>query len=130
MNYVKPPIHTLCVGNAWGEAALLLSSGEKVRLAPTGMAFNVLPALINMHINDSGDGAKFTTCGFRASLPSATLMLKQPISQFRGQASDIEIQRKEIRNTKRQTVRTTKETGPSTAVVTKNRPRIVALATN
>uniref|UniRef100_A0A7S0MTB3 ATP-dependent Clp protease proteolytic subunit n=1 Tax=Pyramimonas obovata TaxID=1411642 RepID=A0A7S0MTB3_9CHLO len=70
MNYVKPPIHTLCVGNAWGEAALLLSSGEK---------------------------------GYRASLPSATLMLKQPISQFRGQASDIEIQRKEIRNTKRQT---------------------------
>mmetsp|Transcript_44446 Transcript_44446/g.74137 ORF Transcript_44446/g.74137 Transcript_44446/m.74137 type:complete len:277 (-) Transcript_44446:362-1192(-) len=68
MHYVKPAIHTLCVGNAWGEAALLLSSGEK---------------------------------GYRASLPSATLMLKQPISQFRGQASDIEIQRKEIRNTKR-----------------------------
>jgi len=31
MKYVKPPIHTLCVGNAWGEAALLLSSGAKVR---------------------------------------------------------------------------------------------------
>ena len=35
MNYVKPPIHTLCVGNAWGEAALLLSSGEKVQRAKT-----------------------------------------------------------------------------------------------
>ena len=27
--YVKPPIFTLCVGNAWGEAALLLSAGAK-----------------------------------------------------------------------------------------------------
>jgi len=69
MKYVKPPIHTLCVGNAWGEAALLLSSGAK---------------------------------GFRASLPSATIMLKQPIQSFRGQASDIEIQRQEIRQTKLQ----------------------------
>jgi len=69
MQYVKPPIHTLCVGNAWGEAALLLSSGSK---------------------------------GNRAALPSATIMLKQPIQSFRGQASDIEIQRQEIRNTKKQ----------------------------
>ena len=29
IQYVKPPVHTLCVGNAWGEAALLLSSGKK-----------------------------------------------------------------------------------------------------
>ena len=35
MKYVKPPIHTLCVGNAWGEAALLLSSGAKVRVQCT-----------------------------------------------------------------------------------------------
>mmetsp|Transcript_37326 Transcript_37326/g.71551 ORF Transcript_37326/g.71551 Transcript_37326/m.71551 type:complete len:258 (+) Transcript_37326:75-848(+) len=69
MRYVKPAIHTLCVGNAWGEAALLLSSGEK---------------------------------GFRATLPSSTIMLKQPIQSFRGQASDIEIQRQEIRQTKLQ----------------------------
>ena len=27
--YVKPPIFTLCVGNAWGEAALLLAAGSK-----------------------------------------------------------------------------------------------------
>ena len=27
--YVKPPIFTLCVGNAWGEAALLLTAGAK-----------------------------------------------------------------------------------------------------
>jgi len=28
-SYVKPPIFTLCVGNAWGEAALLLGAGAK-----------------------------------------------------------------------------------------------------
>lgn len=27
--YVKPPIFTLCVGNAWGEAALLLAAGAR-----------------------------------------------------------------------------------------------------
>jgi ATP-dependent Clp protease protease subunit len=26
---MKPPIFTLCVGNAWGEAALLLAAGAK-----------------------------------------------------------------------------------------------------
>lgn len=67
MRYVKPPIFTLCVGNAWGEAALLLSAGAK---------------------------------GNRACLPSATIMLKQPIAQFRGQATDIDIARKEVRNVK------------------------------
>lgn len=67
MKYVKPPIFTLCVGNAWGEAALLLAAGAR---------------------------------GNRAALPSATIMLKQPIAQFRGQASDIDIQRKEVRNVK------------------------------
>lgn len=27
--YIKTPIFTLCVGNAWGEAALLLAAGAK-----------------------------------------------------------------------------------------------------
>jgi ATP-dependent Clp protease protease subunit len=31
-------------------------------------------------------------------------MIKQPINAFRGQASELEIQRKEIRNTKQQTL--------------------------
>ena len=30
MRYVKPPIYTVCVGNAFGEAAMLLAAGEKV----------------------------------------------------------------------------------------------------
>lgn len=30
MRFVKPPISTLCVGNAFGEAAMLLAAGQKV----------------------------------------------------------------------------------------------------
>lgn len=30
MRYVKPAIFTVCVGNAFGEAAMLLAAGEKV----------------------------------------------------------------------------------------------------
>mmetsp|Transcript_63794 Transcript_63794/g.154243 ORF Transcript_63794/g.154243 Transcript_63794/m.154243 type:complete len:253 (+) Transcript_63794:96-854(+) len=71
MKYVNPPVHTVAVGTAWGEAAMLLSSGEK---------------------------------GHRAALPSASIMIKQPINAFRGQASELEIQRKEIRTTKQQTL--------------------------
>jgi len=71
LSYIKPPVHTICVGNAFGEAAMLLAAGAK---------------------------------GHRAALPSATIMMKQPISMFRGQATDLEIQRQEIRNTKRQMV--------------------------
>ncbi|CAI7782548.1 unnamed protein product [Closterium sp. NIES-54] len=72
MRYVKPPIFTLCVGNAWGEAALLLSAGSK---------------------------------GNRSALPSSSIMLKQPISRFRGQATDIDIMRKEVRNVKGELVK-------------------------
>jgi ATP-dependent Clp protease protease subunit len=42
--------------------------------------------------------------GHRAALPSATIMLKQNISAFRGQASELEILRQEVRNTKKQLV--------------------------
>jgi hypothetical protein len=33
MKYIKPPVHTLCVGTAFGEAAMLLAAGEPVRCA-------------------------------------------------------------------------------------------------
>ncbi|KAI3918615.1 hypothetical protein MKX01_041935 [Papaver californicum] len=72
MRYVKPPIFTLCVGNAWGEAALLLAAGAK---------------------------------GNRSALPSSTIMMKQPIARFQGQASDIELARKEVKNVKTELVK-------------------------
>ncbi|KAK2987661.1 hypothetical protein RJ640_012940 [Escallonia rubra] len=67
MKYVKPPIFTLCVGNAWGEAALLLAAGAK---------------------------------GNRSALPSSTIMIKQPIGRFQGQATDVDLMRKEVKNVK------------------------------
>ncbi|XP_010246082.1 PREDICTED: ATP-dependent Clp protease proteolytic subunit-related protein 4, chloroplastic-like [Nelumbo nucifera] len=71
MRYVKPPIFTLCVGNAWGEAALLLAAGAK---------------------------------GNRSALPSSTIMIKQPIARFQGQATDIDLARKEVKNVKKELV--------------------------
>ncbi|PIM98957.1 ATP-dependent Clp protease, proteolytic subunit [Handroanthus impetiginosus] len=67
MRYVKAPIFTLCVGNAWSEASLLLAAGAK---------------------------------GNRAALPSASIMMKQPIDMFQGQATDVENKRRESRNLK------------------------------
>ncbi|GMH28829.1 hypothetical protein Nepgr_030672 [Nepenthes gracilis] len=72
MRYVKPPIFTLCVGNAWGEAALLLAAGAK---------------------------------GNRAALPSSTIMMKQPIARFQGQATDVDLARKEVKNVKAELVK-------------------------
>jgi len=71
LRYVKPPVHTVCVGTAFGEAAMLLAAGA---------------------------------VGHRAALPSASLMIKQNVSAFRGQATDLEIARLETRNTKKQLV--------------------------
>ena len=31
MKYIKPEVHTLCIGNAFGESAMLLSAGTAVR---------------------------------------------------------------------------------------------------
>ncbi|KAI4369984.1 hypothetical protein MLD38_018372 [Melastoma candidum] len=72
MRYVKPPIFTLCVGNAWGEASLLLAAGAK---------------------------------GNRSALPSSTIMIKQPIARFQGQASDVDLARKEVKNVKAELVK-------------------------
>lgn len=63
MKYIRPPVHTICVGQAYGAAAMLLSQGSK---------------------------------GNRVSLPNASIMLHQPRSQARGQASDIAIRAREV----------------------------------
>lgn len=67
MRYIKPPVYTICVGNAFGEAAMLLAAGRE---------------------------------GNRAALPSASIMLRQPMQRFtQMQASDIDIYRNELRKT-------------------------------
>ncbi|MGC9503511.1 ATP-dependent Clp protease proteolytic subunit [Baaleninema sp.] len=63
IRYIKPPVHTICLGTAMGMAAMLLSAGTK---------------------------------GCRASLPHASIVLHQPKSFARGQATDIQIRAKEV----------------------------------
>ena len=63
MNYVQPEIETICLGTAFGTAAMLLANGEK---------------------------------GKRAALPNSSIMLHQPRSGARGQASDIAIKAREV----------------------------------
>lgn len=63
MNYVRPDISTICIGQAASMGAFLLSSGTK---------------------------------GKRYALPNARIMIHQPLGGAQGQATDIEIQAKEI----------------------------------
>jgi len=63
MQFVKPPVTTLCMGQAASMAAMLLAAG-----AP----------------------------GKRSSLPHARILIHQPMGGFQGQATDVDIQAREI----------------------------------
>jgi ATP-dependent Clp protease protease subunit len=63
MQYVKPPVSTICMGQAASMGALLLCAGAK---------------------------------GKRYALPHARVMIHQVLGGAQGQASDVEIQAKEI----------------------------------
>lgn len=63
MQYVRPDIATICMGQASSFGALLLAAGAK---------------------------------GKRSALPHARVMIHQPLGGAQGQATDIEIQTKEI----------------------------------
>jgi len=63
MQYVRPDVSTLCLGQAASMAAWLLAAGAK---------------------------------GKRYALPHARIMLHQPLGGVQGQASDIDIQAREI----------------------------------
>jgi ATP-dependent Clp protease protease subunit len=63
MQYIKPDITTVCIGQAASMGAVLLTAG---------------------------------TAGKRYSLPNSRILIHQPMGGFQGQASDIEIQAKEI----------------------------------
>ncbi|MCW9711174.1 ATP-dependent Clp endopeptidase proteolytic subunit ClpP [Avibacterium sp. 21-586] len=68
MQFIKPDVRTLCVGQACSMGAFLLAGGA---------------------------------AGKRAALPSARVMIHQPLGGFRGQASDIQIHAQEILKIKR-----------------------------
>ncbi|OPZ63617.1 MAG: ATP-dependent Clp protease proteolytic subunit [bacterium ADurb.Bin478] len=63
MQYIKPDVATICMGQASSMGALLLAAGAK---------------------------------GKRSALPHSRMMIHQPAGGAQGQASDIEIQTKEI----------------------------------
>jgi ATP-dependent Clp protease protease subunit len=63
MQYIKPEVSTLCVGQAASMAAWLLAAGAKTK---------------------------------RFALPHARIMIHQPLGGVQGQATDIDIQAREI----------------------------------
>src|SRR3954467_12235250 len=63
MQYVRPQISTVCVGQAASMGAVLLAAGAK---------------------------------GKRYALPHARIMIHQPLGGFQGQATDVDIQAREI----------------------------------
>lgn len=63
LQYIKPDVTTVCIGQAASMGALLLAAGAT---------------------------------GKRYSLPHSRILIHQPMGGFQGQASDIEIQAKEI----------------------------------
>ncbi len=69
MQYVKPAVSTICIGQAASMGALLLAAGA---------------------------------AGKRYALPHARIMIHQPLGGAQGQATDIEIQTKEILRLKEQ----------------------------
>ncbi len=63
MQYIKPSVCTVCMGQAASMGALILAAGEN---------------------------------GKRYSLPHSRILIHQPLGGFQGQATDIDIQAKEI----------------------------------
>ena len=63
IQYIKPPVSTLCCGQAASMGAILLTAGTK---------------------------------GKRYALPNSRIMIHQPMGGAQGQASDLEIQAREI----------------------------------
>jgi ATP-dependent Clp protease, protease subunit len=63
MQYIRPPVSTVCMGQAASMGAFLLAAGEP---------------------------------GKRYALPHSRILIHQPLGGFQGQATDIDIQAKEI----------------------------------
>jgi len=69
MQYVKPDVATVCIGQAASMGAVLLAGGAEKK---------------------------------RSALPHARIMIHQPLGGFRGQASDIAIQAREMERVKKE----------------------------
>ncbi|GAB4231428.1 MAG: ATP-dependent Clp protease proteolytic subunit [Stanieria sp.] len=60
MNYIKPPVHTICIGQAMGTAAMILSSGTK------GFRASLPHATIILHQARQGTQGQATDIQIRA----------------------------------------------------------------
>lgn len=91
MQYIRPQISTLCIGQAASMGAVLLAAGTK---------------------------------GKRFALPHSRIMIHQPLGGFQGQATDIDIQAREILRM-REELNTilTKHTGQSLKKIEKDTDR-------
>jgi len=91
MRYIKPPISTLCMGQAASMAAILLAAGEKKK---------------------------------RFALPHSRILIHQPLGGFQGQATDIDIQAREILRLKDELNRILSDlTGQSLSKISKDTDR-------
>jgi ATP-dependent Clp protease protease subunit len=91
MQYIRPNVSTVCIGQAASMGSLLLAAGEK---------------------------------GKRFALPNARIMIHQPSGGARGQATDIEIQAREILRLRERLNRIyVHHTGQKLAVVEKSMER-------
>ncbi len=83
MNYVKPPIHTICIGQAMGTAAMILSAGTK------GCRASLPHATIVLNQNRSGAQGQATDIQIRAKevLKNKQTMLTI-LSQNTGQTAE------------------------------------------
>ncbi len=83
MNYVKPAIHTICIGQAMGTAAMILSAGTK------GCRASLPHATIVLNQNRSGAQGQATDIQIRAKevLRNKSTMLRI-LSKNTGQAVD------------------------------------------
>ncbi|MGK7915694.1 MAG: ATP-dependent Clp protease proteolytic subunit [Prochloraceae cyanobacterium] len=83
MNYIKPPVHTICIGQAMGTAAMILSSGSK------GCRASLPHATIILHQARQGAQGQATDIQIRAKevLENKHMML-EILSRNTGQASE------------------------------------------
>ena len=83
MNYVKPPIHTICIGQAMGTAAMILSAGTK------GCRASLPHATIVLNQNRSGAQGQATDIQIRAKeVLSNNSTMMQILSKNTGQDVD------------------------------------------
>jgi ATP-dependent Clp protease protease subunit len=91
MQYIKPAVSTVCMGQAASMGALLLAAGQK---------------------------------GKRYALPHSRILIHQPLGGFQGQATDIDIQAREILRLKEELNRVLSDlTGQPMAKITNDTER-------